>query len=80
MSVRKEKVNYLMDGGRGHEWWCMWMVVGADGSGCRWQWMQMVVNADGGECRWWWMWMVVNATCTHEHHVISGMVCSNIVR
>ena len=53
MSVRKEKVNYLMDGGCGHERWCMQMVVGADGGGCRWRWMQMVMNADGGECRWW---------------------------
>ena len=53
MSVRKEKVNYLMDGGRGHEWWCMWMVVGADGSGCKWQWMQMAVDANGSGCRWW---------------------------
>ena len=36
MSVRKEKVNYLMDGEHGHEWWCMWMAVDADGDECGW--------------------------------------------
>ena len=46
---KKKKVNYLMDGGRGHEQWCMWMVVGADSGGCR----VMAVDADGGGCRWW---------------------------
>ena len=47
MSVRKEKVNYLMDGGREREQWCMQMAVGADSGGCRWWLMWMVVNADG---------------------------------
>ena len=36
MSVRKEKVNYLMDGEHGHEQWCMWMAVDADGDECGW--------------------------------------------
>ena len=47
MSVRKVKVNYLMDGGCGHEWWWMWMAVGADGSGCRWQWMLDITRCWG---------------------------------